>query len=171
MTGEDTKRKAALALGAAGAIPFLAGAIALTTGMSLPFFPSGGARGSLVVYAAAILSFLGGVRWGIAMGYDEPAKAVRDFCVAVVPALIAWFAATLLSAPADLWVLAAAFLALGLMDYGLTCREVAPLWYGRLRLALSALVAAALAVAAIAAPVTAPPASPPAATGSSPAPR
>ncbi len=149
MTSNGAIPKAALALGAAGAIPFVAGAAALAAGLPVPFFQGEGGREALVIYAVAILSFLGGVRWGIAIGYDEPAKAARDFCVAVVPALVGWVAA-MLPAPTDLWVLAAAFLALGLMDYGLTCREVAPLWYGRLRLILTGVVTLALAVAAAA---------------------
>ena len=51
---------------------------------------------------------------------------------------------------AALWLLTGAFVVLGLYDYGLACRTVAPEWYGRLRLGLSAAVSATLAVAALA---------------------
>ena len=102
----------------------------------------------LVVYAAAILSFLGGARWGIAMGYADAGKQMRDFAVAILPALVGWVA-VFLPQPRDLWTLAAAHVLLGLLDYGLTCRAVAPLWYGTFRLGLSFVAALALAAATL----------------------
>lgn len=101
----------------------------------------------LIAYGVAILSFLGGVRWGIALGYENAATARRDFLIAVLPALVGW-GGVLLTPGAALWTLCAAFMVLGVLDYGLYCREVAPEWYGRLRLGLTAVVAALLGVAA-----------------------
>lgn len=136
-------------LGLAGLIPFLAGAIALALGLSLPVIGgTGQVRLALVVYAIAILSFLGGVRWGIALGYEDSHKATRDYIIAVVPALVGWLAIGL-AAPRDLWLLCAAFVTLGLLDYGLACRTVAPEWYGNLRLLLSGVAALCLGVAAL----------------------
>lgn len=135
----------ALVLGIGGLVPFVAGAIAVRLGLELPIM--GGAHMGLAVYAVAILSFLSGVRWGLAMGYDNAAAARRDFVISVLPALIGW-AAFFLPAPRDLWTLAGAFLALGLLDYGLTCRTIAPEWYGQLRLGLTAVVTLALSAAA-----------------------
>jgi hypothetical protein len=137
-------------LGLAGLIPFAGLALPLALGRSLPVIGAGPSlRMALVVYAIAILSFLGGVRWGIALGYDDARKATRDYVVAVVPALVGW-AAIGLPAPRDLWMLCVAFIVFGLLDYGLACRTVAPEWYGRLRLLLSAGAAACLALAAAA---------------------
>ncbi len=146
MSSEKTIPSAALALSAAGVIPFLACTAGLAAGFAVPGI-GGGERLSqaLIVYGVAILSFLGGVRWGIAIGYESEAAQRRDFVIAVVPALIGW-AAALLAPGAALW-----FILLGLMDYGLYCRDVAPEWYGRLRLGLSAAVAVLLGVAAAAA--------------------
>lgn len=151
MSREKTIPPAALMLGAAGIIPFLACTIGLLAGLTLPLL-GGGARltQALVVYGVAILSFLGGVRWGIAIGYEDAGKARRDYIIAVVPALVGWFAA-LLSPTAALWTLCVAFILLAILDYGLYCREVAPEWYGRLRLWLSAAVAVLLGAAAAAA--------------------
>jgi hypothetical protein len=148
MSSEKTIPSAALALGAAGVIPFLACTAGLAAGFAVPGI-GGGARlaQALIVYGVAILSFLGGVRWGIAIGYESEAAQRRDFIIAVVPALIGW-AAALLAPGAALWTLCVAFVLLGLLDYGLYCREVAPEWYGRLRLGLSAAVAVLLGVAA-----------------------
>ncbi len=137
----------ALVLGCAGLIPFVAGAAAMHLGLALPLATD--PRRALIIYAVAILSFLGGVRWGVALGYENQEQARRDYVLAVLPALIGWGAA-LLSAPADLWTLAIAFLLLGLLDYGMSCRTVAPEWYGNLRLGLSAAVTLLLGAAAMA---------------------
>ena len=150
MTDANRIPKAALFLGLAGLIPFMVGAVALQA--KFGFWPIGGTgaiRQALLLYAVAILSFLGGVRWGIAMGYSDSRLAARDMVISVVPALVGW-AAALLPAHHQLWVMALAFVLLGLLDYGLACRTVAPEWYGRLRLALSAAVAALLGVSAFA---------------------
>ncbi|KPH81270.1 DUF3429 domain-containing protein [Bosea vaviloviae] len=148
MSREKTIPTAALVLGAAGIIPFMACTVGLAAGLTLPVV-GGGARltQALIVYGVAILSFLGGVRWGIALGYEDDSQARRDYAIAVVPALVGWGAA-LLAPTLALWTLCAAFILLGLMDYGLYCREVAPEWYGRLRLGLSGAVAELLGVAA-----------------------
>lgn len=136
-------------LGVGGLAPFLVLAVALVAGASLPLIGGDAAiRAALMVYAVAILSFHGGVRWGIAMGYSDGKLAVRDFVIAVIPAIVGW-AAALLPATAGLWAMTLAFVLLGLMDYGLACRTVAPEWYGRLRLALTGVVSVALAAVAM----------------------
>ncbi|MGU9979885.1 DUF3429 domain-containing protein [Phreatobacter sp. HK31-P] len=150
-TGDDVQAMPAvpLWLGLGGLAPFLALAGALVLGQSLPLI--GGAddiRQALMIYAVAILSFLGGVRWGIAMGYANGKVAVRDFLISVIPAILGWVAALLPLGP-GLWLITGAFILLGLYDYGLACRTVAPEWYGRLRLALTAAVSAMLAMAAL----------------------
>lgn len=138
-----------LALGIGGLIPFVALSGAMALDMALPLIGNPeAARTALLIYAIAILSFLGGVRWGIALGYEDQAKAARDYAIAVIPALVGWAAAGL-DEPRDLWMLCIAFVVLGLLDYGLACRTVAPEWYGRLRLALSAVAALALGLAAV----------------------
>ena len=76
---------AAFVLGAGGLIPFATCAALLVLKVDLPF--GGGeaqVRALLVVYASAILSFLGGARWGIAMGYADVRKQTRDFAVAIL---------------------------------------------------------------------------------------
>lgn len=139
----------ALWLGLGGLIPFVVLAGALVAGGSLPFLGGADAiRHALMIYAVAILSFLGGVRWGIAMGYADVRVATRDFIISVIPAILGWAAALLPHGP-GLWLMVAAFVLLGLYDYGLACRTVAPEWYGRLRLALSAAASTLLAAAAL----------------------
>ena len=137
-----------LALGAAGLIPYWGLAVALLGGVDLGF-GAGALAFALAAYGALILSFLGGVRWGIALGMEEEGPAKRGYFISVVPALLAW-AALGLPPGAQLWMLAGLHVALGLLDYGLVCREEAPEWYGRLRLALAGAAALALIVGALA---------------------
>lgn len=137
-----------LVLGAAGLIPYWGLALALVLGVDAGL----GAQAlafALAAYGALILSFLGGVRWGIAVSMEEESAAARGYVIAVVPALLAW-AALALGPEARLWTLAGLHVLLGLLDYGLVCREEAPEWFGRLRLALAGGAALALVVAAIA---------------------
>lgn len=143
--------KVPLALGLAGLAPFLGLSAALILGVVPPgFADADSVRIALAGYGVAILSFLGGVRWGVALKVEEGAhgKAARDFVISVIPPLIGWFA-WFQPSPADLWWLAAAHLALGLLDYGLACRTLVDEWFGRLRLLLSTVAAASLALAAL----------------------
>jgi hypothetical protein len=142
--------KVPLWLGLSGLIPFVALSASLILDLTPPFFTDGDSvRVALVGYGVVILSFLGGVRWGLAMKEDEEGdgKANRDFVIAVIPSLIAWFA-WFQPAPADLWWLAAAHVLLGLLDYGLACRVIVGEWYGRLRLLLAGIAALSLMLAA-----------------------
>lgn len=148
MSSERFPPTVPLVLGVAGLLPFAGLAVlSLMPGAAPLGIGSGQARLALAVYGAVILSFLGGVRWGIVMGFEEQDRATRDYVFAVLPALIGW-AALALPRPTDLYVLALAHVLLALLDYGLACRTVAPEWYGRLRMALGAVAALALIVAA-----------------------
>jgi hypothetical protein len=138
-----------IALGIAGLVPFALCSATIAAQMSLPLIGnSESARDALIVYAVAILSFTGGIRWGIALK-DNNDRSGRDLIISVIPALAGWFA-YFLEAPRDLWMLCVAFVIFGLLDYGLSCRTVVPEWFGKLRIALSAGAALCLAVAAIA---------------------
>lgn len=137
-----------LLLGAAGLIPFAALALALLTGVDLGY-GAPAIQAALATYAAVILSFLGGIRWGLAVAMEDQERARREYAISVVPSLLAWGA---LALPAEyrLATLCALVIALGLLDYGLVCRNDAPEWFGRLRLGLSAGAGLALAAGAAA---------------------
>lgn len=138
---------APLAIGLAGLIPFVFIAGAICVGASLPLHGAGAALvRALIVYAAVILSFLGGVRWGVALGFDEKA-AKREFVIAVAPSLAGWFAA-LCPPTTGLWVLCVAFVGLGAFDYASFAGGAAPDWYRRLRVGLTAVAALSLLLAA-----------------------
>ena len=102
----------------------------------------------LVVYGAVILSFLGGVRWGMALS-DGVDQAPADFAAAIVPALVGWLAVAM-PPPYCFAVLAVAFAAHGAWDTLAVHQMKAPDWYGRMRMILTMVVVATMIVAFIA---------------------
>lgn len=147
MTSKASIPSVPLWLGLGGLVPFVA--LAGAKVMDVEVVAGVPVHGALVAYALAILSFLGGIRWGLALTYENGGRAARDYVISIVPPLVGW-ASLALAAPSDLVALAIAFVLLGLLDYGLVCREDAPEWFGNLRLGLSGAVAVLLLVAAYA---------------------
>ena len=100
---------------------------------------------SMRAYAIAILSFLGGVRWGAALGEDG---AARTFWHSVVPALLAW--ATIFMQPVlALAILAMTFAGQGAWDVLSAQKGSLPGWYGMIRMKLTFMVVGALLIAMI----------------------
>lgn len=140
---------AALALGLAGLIPFLWGAA------NVAWPPSGGwvggwlppmYRGTYVslTYGVVILSFMSGVLWGFSTK-AKGAKAALGYALSVVPALWAFFMVN--GDPGNAAVnLAAGFAGLLMLDYFFALQGLAPAWWMRLRVLLTAVVLACLAV-------------------------
>jgi hypothetical protein len=136
--------RAAWILGLAGLIPFAAGAVAVWSPQANP-----AAANVLGDYAACILSFLGGVRWGTDIPH-EPSPRVVVLALSVLPPLIAWIAICIqpfTGVRATFVILIAAFALQGVWDVRSTAL---PRWMGRLRAvltlgALASLVAAVLA--------------------------
>jgi hypothetical protein len=71
------------ALGFAGLLPFIAGALAVSLGP--PAWHDAALR-ALIAYAAVIVSFLGGIHWGLRAGAEND----RARLWGVVPSLLAW---------------------------------------------------------------------------------
>lgn len=140
----------ALWLGLAGLIPFLAGAASQWA--SLPLLPAETGLKLVIVYAAIILSFLGGIRWGTAIGPYDQGRQALEFSASVLGSL-AGLAATFLPPIPALALLIAGFLMQGLWDVMSADAGRLPAWFGRLRMILTAgavvsLIAALLAVLA-----------------------
>ena len=140
---------APLALGLAGLIPFWGLALAIlargAVGIDLARFGIASLDLALATYGAIIVSFLGGIRWGLAARADE--QGFAPYALSVVPSLVAW-AALVAPAPWRLAVLGFVALALGPIDLGLVRSGAAPAWFGRLRLILSTGAGVALLLAA-----------------------
>ncbi|MFD1704524.1 DUF3429 domain-containing protein [Methylopila henanensis] len=135
-----------LALGLAGLAPFLGLSLALALGHALPLGID--AADALLGYGAAILSFLGGAHWGLALRHPSPAIRNSLFLLAVAPPLWAWGALVVGGAP-GLAMLAAGLAAHGALDATRAPRSAAPRWYARLRLLLAALATIATTAAAV----------------------
>ena len=118
-------------LGFSGLMPFAAFALAGLLPLA-PFHAE--APAVLLAYGAVILSFLGGIHWGLAIAEADPARLFARLSFSVLPSLLAWVG-LLLPKPAGLLLLAAGFALMLVTDLRLAA---APGWYRHLRLPLSA---------------------------------
>jgi hypothetical protein len=140
---QDRPPAITLLWGWAGVAPFLMLAAVLLYGAPEM---AGWAMQILVAYGAIILTFMGGVHWGIAFG--QPQRNALFYSTGIAPSLVA---VTALLVPADiaLWLLSGGLVGLLAYDMRLVRRGFAPRWYGRLRLQLTAAVVACLLVVGI----------------------
>ncbi len=138
----DAVPRPALVLGLAGIAPFAAGALAVWVWPGW----AGVALRSQLGYGACILSFLGGVHWGFALGPGGPAERgevralARWLALATLPAILAWL--SLLAGPpaAAITAQAGLFVALMVADTRAARRELLPAWYPDLRQAITLVV-------------------------------
>ncbi len=130
-------------LGGLGALPFigLAGATPYLDSAPRMFVVH-----ALVAYGATILSFLGGIHWGLAIASqskaDHPEFRTR-LILSVIPSLAAWVA-LLFPEDTGLLILAAAVAAMLWVDIRAAREGRAPQWYPKLRIPLTCVVVAAL---------------------------
>jgi hypothetical protein len=148
-TAETKVPSSAKWLGGLGAVPFvgLAGAIPFLIGAPRLLVVH-----ALVTYGSTILSFLGGVHWGLAIrtpGSPDDGKLAARLTLSVIPSLVGW-AALLVAERMGLWILAMAIAAMLWVDIRATRRGQAPPWYPRLRIPLTCTVLAALLFGALA---------------------
>lgn len=137
--------------GYAGLIPFAG--TAFLVWFNWPGQAAQDALTALHLYAAIILSFLGGARFGfVTRRYglpetEEETRALRSgILIAVLPALAAW-AALLLSPAAALATLILCYIAQFFADWQAGRAGDAPPWYGALRFPLTLFALAAMAAA------------------------
>ena len=141
--------EAARWLGATGAIPFVGlavGSLLLDAdAQSLVLF-------ALAAYGAVILSFLGGVHWGLAIGgvgsASEQGALSGRLTLSVVPSLVGW-AALLAPATVCLLVLAVAFVLMLWIDVQAGRNHRVPAWYPQLRWPLTLVVVTFLVLGAL----------------------
>jgi len=145
---ENKVPSAAIWLGGLGAVPFigLSGAIPF-----LPDAPKLLVAHALVAYGATILSFLGGIHWGLAIGSDsssDNSNFLTRLVLSVIPSLAGWYA-LLVSGPIALFILATAIAAMLWVDLRATKAGYVPPWYPKLRIPLTCVVVATLLCSAI----------------------
>lgn len=135
-------------LGYGGLIPFAGTGVLVWAA-----WPSDMAQTALqaqLVYAAIILSFLGGIRWGVSMakrGHFKrraPDGFGQELALSIIPPVIGWIA---LFTPreAALVIFALFFATQALSDLRAVTAKDAPDWYAPLRLRLTFFVELALA--------------------------
>ena len=137
VAGDSSIPLPALVLGLAGLIPFIASAAALWLGDSVWRFDSGTA---LIAYGAVILSFLGGIRWGVEITQRPQRPATGALLFSVLPSLLAWGALlvqSLINLPLAVVTLIVGFVLQFLSDRRAARSNILPLWFGKLRLILS----------------------------------
>lgn len=134
------------ALTFAGAIPFIAACAAL-------WFAPPAYRGfvsqALAAYAAVILSFLGGIQWGIAISVLDaaPRSARTMFALSVIPSLLAWAVLLLPAARERVLVAIVLFAFVWVIDAMLHLQKLIPAWFFKLRGVISATVMGTLVMA------------------------
>ncbi|WP_018149182.1 DUF3429 domain-containing protein [Henriciella marina] len=131
---------AAIALTAGGAIPFVGLAIAIAV-LDPP--TNSTAALWLQTYAAIILSFLGGIRWGLALA--QPGTRPFTYALSVCPSLAGWaiLPPAIILVPSPNWFLAYAGLFAVQLVWDLRSREM-PSGFKPVRLWVSLVVIAAL---------------------------
>ncbi|WGZ92516.1 MAG: DUF3429 domain-containing protein [Candidatus Thiothrix putei] len=138
-------------LGYGGLLPFFALTVALLLGSDLPLLENVRLDWWLAAYAAIILSFLGAVHWGVALGMQDTLNE-RDLgkllLFSVVPSVLAWFA-LLLPIQVALFVLAGLVVFAYVVDASLLFGKLAS-DYGKMRLHLTVIVTLLLAAAGVA---------------------
>ena len=144
---DTTMPRPAAVLGAAGLLPFIACALQIATGQPLGPRLTGPALYGLLIYGAVVLSFLGGIHWGLAVGSADRSDSWRRYGFSVVPSFVGW-AGVWIGGRAGLITLAAGIAVWCLYELWSTGLGEAPAWYGKLRIALSVVAAGALAAAA-----------------------
>lgn len=148
-TGNILVPSSAKWLGALGAIPFVAIAVAVPV---VPDHMRPAAVHALAAYGATILSFLGGVHWGLGIKNPDERNSGKPWIqltVSVIPPLVGW-AALIVSNTVGLLILAAAFAAMLWVDIRATRLGAAPKWYPNLRIPLTCVVTGALLFGALA---------------------
>ncbi|MBA5779152.1 DUF3429 domain-containing protein [Stappia sp. F7233] len=119
----------------AAAVPFLAAPLMIY----LEEAEDGPSTRGAIVYAALILSFLAGIRWGQGL-FSQVDKDRRDrlFFWSIVPPLIGWDA-VFLPETVGFFVLALAIGVQGAIDFTESGKGGLPAWFGKIRLHMTAI--------------------------------
>ena len=124
--------RSALSLGLAGLLPFWGLAISIIVlDPPIKYF----AVQAEITYGAVILSFLGGIHWGLAAMNERHANWL-GLGWGVTPSLIAW-GALFLQPSLGLMLLVIGFLAAAIIDFRIFASNIDNAWFGKLRTVLS----------------------------------
>ncbi|MEG3593252.1 MAG: DUF3429 domain-containing protein [Pseudomonadota bacterium] len=122
-------------LGYLGLIPFVFGAVMALLSQELVSL----AFQAFILYSLAILSFMGGVHWGLAL--ITGTRQSTRLLISVVPVVAAWICLIALPAPLTLAVLGGGFIAQWFIDRPILAELPIPSWYLEMRPRLAYVVA------------------------------
>ncbi|MDP7378284.1 MAG: DUF3429 domain-containing protein [Pirellulaceae bacterium] len=122
-------------LGYLGLIPFVFGAVTALLSQELVSL----AFQAFILYSLAILSFMGGVHWGLAL--ITGTRQSTRLLISVVPVVAAWICLIALPAPLTLAVLGGGFIAQWFIDRPILAELPIPSWYLEMRPRLTYVVA------------------------------
>ena len=122
-------------LGYLGLIPFVFGAVTALLSQELVSL----AFQAFILYSLAILSFMGGVHWGLAL--ITGTRQSTRLLISVVPVVAAWICLIALPAPLTLAILGGGFIAQWFIDRPILAELPIPSWYLEMRPRLAYVVA------------------------------
>ena len=122
-------------LGYLGLTPFVFGAVTALLSQELVSL----AFQAFILYSIAILSFMGGVHWGLAL--ITGTRQSTRLLISVVPVVAAWICLIALPAPLTLAVLGGGFIAQWFIDRPILAELPIPSWYLEMRPRLAYVVA------------------------------
>lgn len=122
-------------LGYLGLVPFVIGAVVALVSEELAAF----ALQAFILYSLGILSFMGGIHWGLALVMGT--KQSMRLLVSVVPVLIAWGCLLALPAHLSIAVLGGLYIAQWFVDRPIFDELPIPPWYVEMRPRLAYTVA------------------------------
>jgi hypothetical protein len=133
-----------LVLTFAGVIPFLI----LVLMLQATWFSQSNILDCLCAYAAVILTFLGGIQWGLGVSKleDSTLRFPHVFTLSILPSLVAWLCLMLHSPRVKLITFIISFLFVLGVDGLLTLQKILPSWFLKVRLAITLIVITLLVV-------------------------
>ena len=151
MTELSSKSIHATVLGGSGLIPFVT--LALASGLIVGSL-SYSATFAFMVYAGVILSFLGGIQWGLAIGGWNARTLTDKECgmlltMSVIPSLIAWGGVYIWKSVWGALLLAAGYFLALATDHWSHGKALIPKWFYAMRLLLTCVVILCLTFVAI----------------------
>ena len=133
-----------LLLSLLGGLPFIAGAAIVWFS---PIAYTSPTLSALFTYAAIVLSFLGGIQWGIGVSVSEtaPKSAHSLFLLSIVPALLSWAMLFIDAVGSKIMVAIFLFGFAWAIDALLHLQKLIPNWFFRLRCIMTPVVIVSLA--------------------------
>ena len=130
-----------------GLIPFVVGTALVLSNSEIMEQPD--LQFAVSAYAAIILSFLGGIRWGAALN-ESGRRSPATVALSVLPSIAAWVI-VLIPAPWNFVGFAVAFTVQGVWDVAaIRAGRIEAPWFARLRMLLTLVVVTCMSVLAFA---------------------